>query len=330
MEHKISIVIPTYNCAAVLAECLESIKMQNYPRELIELIIVDGLSQDNTVNVARQYNAKILINPDSIHPLGRPLGIAASTGDLILCLDSDNIFPDENFLQQMAEPFVDPDIIAAEPLYYLARKNDNLVTKYCALIGGDDPLIPYLGLNDRYSYLTNHWTKVPVDEKFEENYIKVKFLHPDKIPSLGANGFLVRKDALLLTNYNPFYHVNVAHQLIANGHATWAKIKNGIIHKHGESIKKFILKKKRRSERRLNKIDMGYTYPIDKYTLGWILFRGLLILPILYDSIRSYLRKPSYIWILHPIFFYAVITIYANNYLLRYFKKANNYDYEKV
>jgi glycosyltransferase involved in cell wall biosynthesis len=49
----ISIVIPTYNGEQTLAQCLESIVKQDYPREKVEIIIVDGGSKDKTLDVAK-------------------------------------------------------------------------------------------------------------------------------------------------------------------------------------------------------------------------------------------------------------------------------------
>jgi glycosyltransferase involved in cell wall biosynthesis len=51
----ISIVIPTYNCERTIKACLDSIVRQDYPKDKIEVIIVDGGSKDKTLEIARKY-----------------------------------------------------------------------------------------------------------------------------------------------------------------------------------------------------------------------------------------------------------------------------------
>lgn len=56
-EPLVSIIVPTYNSERTLERCLKSIKNQTYKN--IELIIVDGISQDKTVEIAKEYGADV-------------------------------------------------------------------------------------------------------------------------------------------------------------------------------------------------------------------------------------------------------------------------------
>ena len=47
----VSIVIPCYNEERYIGECLQSIADQNYPSDLIEVIVVDGNSIDKSVSI---------------------------------------------------------------------------------------------------------------------------------------------------------------------------------------------------------------------------------------------------------------------------------------
>lgn len=60
----ISVIIPTYNSEKVLKSCLESIKGQDYPKERIEVIVVDGGSQDTTTKIAQSFGARVLNKSD--------------------------------------------------------------------------------------------------------------------------------------------------------------------------------------------------------------------------------------------------------------------------
>jgi glycosyltransferase involved in cell wall biosynthesis len=84
----VSIIIPTYNSEETLKECLKSILGQNYPS--CEIIVVDNFSSDNTLKIARDFGAKI-IRQKSTPALARNIGIANSSGEYLLFIDSDQI-----------------------------------------------------------------------------------------------------------------------------------------------------------------------------------------------------------------------------------------------
>jgi glycosyltransferase involved in cell wall biosynthesis len=51
----ISVVIPTFNEEANIAQCLVSLTHQTIPRTEYEIIVVDGGSKDNTCEIAKKY-----------------------------------------------------------------------------------------------------------------------------------------------------------------------------------------------------------------------------------------------------------------------------------
>ena len=85
---KVSVVVPTYNSERTLSKCLKSICNQSYPYH--ETIVVDSFSHDNTVNIAKGFEA-IIIQSKCNPALARNIGIANSTGKYVLFLDSDQI-----------------------------------------------------------------------------------------------------------------------------------------------------------------------------------------------------------------------------------------------
>jgi glycosyltransferase involved in cell wall biosynthesis len=92
----ISIVIPTKNSSNTLDGCLQSIINQTYSK--LEVVIVDGQSTDDTLDIARKYSAVIVETQWGL--LGaRFLGFKASKGDYILYLDSDQILAHSNVLE---------------------------------------------------------------------------------------------------------------------------------------------------------------------------------------------------------------------------------------
>jgi len=92
----ISFFMPAYNCAATVAESVESIMSTNFC-EGDELIIVNDFSTDNTVAVLKllkeQYPAITIINHkrNKGGAAARNTGVENANNDLVFCLDSDNV-----------------------------------------------------------------------------------------------------------------------------------------------------------------------------------------------------------------------------------------------
>ncbi len=82
---KISIVIPTYNEEQNLPVLLEELKLLNLSNEII---IVDGHSEDKTVQVAEKFDCKILYDDVGKGSALRK-GLVEAKGDIIICMDAD-------------------------------------------------------------------------------------------------------------------------------------------------------------------------------------------------------------------------------------------------
>lgn len=307
----INIVIPTYNSEGTLAQCLESISIQDYPREKVEVIIVDGGSKDKTIEIARKYQVdKILSNTQKVEEFGRALGIETSRNEIIAFVDQDNVLVSPAWLQEMVKPFKEVEIVGSEPLFYSYRKGDSAIVRYCSLIGADDPLYVYLGYYDRFCYFKGRWTDAPVEERNEGNYLHVKLLNSREIPTMGANGFMMRMETLIKVRYRPFIHTDIIYQLVKLGDLSFAKVKIGIVHLHAGGIVDFLKKKIRRARR----------YSPEKRKYNLISFKSkkvpLFILRTLlfvtgFDVVKGYKRKPDAAWLLHPVICFFTLPTYA-------------------
>lgn len=98
----LSVVCPIYNEEKYIAKCLDSIIEQDYPKDDIELFLVDGMSSDNTRGIIAKYQEKypwikVLNNPKRIAPCAMNVGIKASSGDVIIRLDAHVLYPTNYF-----------------------------------------------------------------------------------------------------------------------------------------------------------------------------------------------------------------------------------------
>ena len=87
LDPEVTVIVPTYNSAATIRECLDSIFSQ-IGEAKTEVIVVDGRSQDGTVDIARNYPARILFGGK---PPGekRNIGARNAHGEILAFIDSD-------------------------------------------------------------------------------------------------------------------------------------------------------------------------------------------------------------------------------------------------
>jgi cellulose synthase/poly-beta-1,6-N-acetylglucosamine synthase-like glycosyltransferase len=99
----LSIIIPARNEEQNIENCLQSILQNNYPTHLLEIIVVDDHSEDDTANIVKKYeqqNVKLISLQDfvtdkinSYKKKAIEVAIAQATGTLIITTDADCIVP---------------------------------------------------------------------------------------------------------------------------------------------------------------------------------------------------------------------------------------------
>lgn len=87
----ISIIIATFNSENVLPLVLKSILNQSYPRDKIELLVVDGGSKDSTLEIAKRYNCISLNNPKTEPVNAKLIGLRAAKGKYVITIDHDEV-----------------------------------------------------------------------------------------------------------------------------------------------------------------------------------------------------------------------------------------------
>lgn len=89
----LSVICPIYNEEKYIANCIESILLQDYPKDELEVLFVDGMSKDRTREIVAEYTRKypfirLIDNPEKIVPYAMNYGIKASKGEVIIRLDA--------------------------------------------------------------------------------------------------------------------------------------------------------------------------------------------------------------------------------------------------
>jgi succinoglycan biosynthesis protein ExoA len=88
----ISVIMPVYNEKEYMDSSLGSVIAQDYPPELIEILVVDGMSNDGTREIVRFYqrknpNMSLIDNPGKIVPIGMNTALRRCRGEIIIRVD---------------------------------------------------------------------------------------------------------------------------------------------------------------------------------------------------------------------------------------------------
>lgn len=116
---KVTIAVPAYNEEKTLLKTVNSLINLDYPKDKIEIIIIDDGSKDKTLEIANQLkkeNKNIIVihqkNAGKGHALNKAIQI--SSGEFFGCLDADS-FADKNALKAIMSRFNDPKTMAVTP-----------------------------------------------------------------------------------------------------------------------------------------------------------------------------------------------------------------------
>lgn len=321
----ISVIIPTFNSKSTLARCLSSIRMQNYPQDKIRIILADGGSRDNTKEIASSYKVTwIDVDPKKQNvEYNKSTGIQKAKGELLLMLDHDNILPDKNLLKRMVEPFLKhKDMVGVETMRYHYDPKATLLDRYFSLFGVNDPLPFYIGKADRVSFIYDEYYK-KYNPKDCGDYYLVRF-QKENIPTIGANGFMVRRKILLANaDVKPgkFFPIDVNVDLIRKGFNTYAFIKGSIIHLSGRGSVVYFLKRRMLfmkqyylSENNMS-LQKARRYSVyeqkDFFKLLYFIIISITFIVPIYHSVRGYIKVRDNAWFIHPVLCFGFVIMYG-------------------
>ena len=104
VNKKVSIIIPTKNNGDILEKCLASIKNLDYPKGEYEVIVVDGHSTDNTVEIAKKYGCKVVYENVGTRAGACNIGVRRAEGEYIMFTDADCVVP-KDWLKSLIKHF---------------------------------------------------------------------------------------------------------------------------------------------------------------------------------------------------------------------------------
>jgi cellulose synthase/poly-beta-1,6-N-acetylglucosamine synthase-like glycosyltransferase len=143
---KVSILIPARNEERVIGRILRRMTELTYPKDKMEVIVIDDASTDETGIIANHYAAtykyiKVIHRSQKDGGKGKASALNAgfkhSTGEIIFCFDAD-YYPQSDIIEKLAKEFANPEVGIVQGRITVLNEPQNIVTRLVALerIGG--------------------------------------------------------------------------------------------------------------------------------------------------------------------------------------------------
>src|SRR3989344_4877680 len=126
-EPKLTIIIPVYNEEKNIGNCIESIINSDYPKEKIEIIVVDDGSVDKTRNILKDYNIKLIKQEHKGKSEAINNGVKHAKNGFIITIDADSSIK-KDFIKKIIRPFSDKTVAATTGIIKVLNDNKILTS----------------------------------------------------------------------------------------------------------------------------------------------------------------------------------------------------------
>lgn len=139
-----SIIMPTLNAENTIGMSLDSIYNQDYDMSKVEVLVIDGGSTDRTIEIAQNYGATIVENPQRIPETAKCIGFSRAKGRYIIMQDSDEVWIGNNNLKNRESFFkYNPDVFCLIIDTVEPGKNCGVACSYLNAVGDPFGYIVY-------------------------------------------------------------------------------------------------------------------------------------------------------------------------------------------
>lgn len=305
-----------YNEETNIGKCLSSIFGQEYPARLLEVLVVDGGSTDNTVRIARDFPVRILRNEKRIAAAGRLMGLQNAKNDLHVYMDADMTLPGRNWFNVMTRPMNEDSRISGSFTRFIPDEKDAPLNRYLSYNEFQhDPLLAYLSPQLKGAFVESR-----------EGYYVCKF-QKRRVPLIGVILFrtpIVRKIANEFQNENPSWSWADVDFLVraTDKGQLFAYVPLAGLHHRGFPSLSVYLRKKRRDVYdsflpALDKRAAKYVNPFDRLQawriILWVLYSNLVLPSLVKGLARSISHRDI------ALMYEPVLTLSVTNYLIALF-----------
>lgn len=310
-----SIIMPTYNSEDTIEMALQSIRMQDLPKESIEILVIDGGSTDKTLEIAQQYDATILENPKRFPEYAKRIGFKEAKGRWIVMEDSDEVLTDKSQLRKRKEFFEQNTQVYCLILdKYIPGDNCGIACSYVNWFGDPFSYVIYNLSDSRVRSNRKNLRQI-------SDTGNVYFYNADDIIPIGDGGTTtidIKKAKELFGEeyYTQEFAVSIFYNMVNSTQYVGCIPKDNIIHYSVAGFKAYLKKLRFRVNTNLNEVEQsGYSVRAGKNTklrnrkIVFILYVMTILLPLV-DSIRMAIKYKRPSLLLHFVYtYYVVITI---------------------
>lgn len=136
---KVSLIVPAKNEEKVIARCLSTLLGLDYPREKMEILVVDGGSEDATTSICFAFakgfpHVVKVLREDRASGKPKALNVALPhvTGEVVGVFDADSV-PERSVLKRVGAQFHDPTVMAVQGQTRSINQDENMVTRIAAM-----------------------------------------------------------------------------------------------------------------------------------------------------------------------------------------------------
>ena len=125
---KVSIIIPAYNEEKGIAETIKSAQGVDYPKDKLEIIVVDDGSRDKTFSIAKKFKSKkvkVFSKKNGGKGTALNYGLKKSTGEIIVTMDADSMVKPDALKNQVAR-FQNPKVMCVSPIVAIYKPRNIL------------------------------------------------------------------------------------------------------------------------------------------------------------------------------------------------------------
>jgi cellulose synthase/poly-beta-1,6-N-acetylglucosamine synthase-like glycosyltransferase len=168
---KFSIIVPTKDEEAVVARCLSGLLDVDYPKDKMEILVVDGNSSDSTYKICSTFAMKYpqifkIINERESKgkPAALNLALPYATGEIVGVFDADSL-PEKDVLRKVASCFIDKQVMAVQGRTTSLNEKKNILTRvvsieekawFQALLSGREKLQLFVPLNGSCQFIRSN------------------------------------------------------------------------------------------------------------------------------------------------------------------------------
>ena len=282
----ISIVIPTYNEERNIENCLDSIFAQQYPKDLLDVIIVDNYSNDKTIELVKRYDVRVFYNKIRDAEVSKMIGLRESQGEFFLYLDADIELVGTQWIRKVLRPLLENcDVVGSFPRF-LPKREDFAIGRFLRY----HPL----ELDPVLEFFCRNIDETVVERK--ENYVICRF-SSSRIPPIGI--CVYRRDVLARTivNAKKFMDVDVPVILSEIGYDKFAYVPDcGIYHTNVRTIRDLLNRRLRNlsvtflpqlETRKFRYFELQSMKDISRI-LFWIFYANLLVPSFIKGTYKSF------------------------------------------